>query len=284
MKQEIYLKDWHKIPFNGNQEYEKFVKTQITDKETLENSFNGYKLIFENGKLIKIFDYEDGEYTEKELSENEIGLKLPKYGLNKFYKIVEDELGFHQLGGEVPEGFQIPENDCIVPFQYLGYFDNKDKNFDWIKFRLHLICPIFLNIGMVYIDYTNPNKPVIINRKEVEKADTAYDDDLNKSSEIVFNSIKFSVTEAKTDTSSIGYCGIPEWIQHPQIPLCPKSNKIMKFVCQLEGGVTANRTNVNPKRESWRDFYEVLNFWCGGKLFVFLEPDTKVACYFMQCT
>jgi hypothetical protein len=58
----------------------------------------------------------------------------------------------------------------------------------------------------------------------------------------------------------------------------------MKFLCQLNGGVTAKRTNVEPKNESYIQYYEELNFWGDGDLFVFFEPTSKVACYFIQNT
>lgn len=177
----------------------------------------------------------------------------------------------------------MPDNKCVVPFQYLGYIDNQDKNFSWLPFKIHLTCPIYLNIGNVFLDYTNQNKPTIINREEVKNADTSYDDDLNQNSEIVFNEMKISFIE-DVEFSVTGHSGIPNWIQYPDIPICPKSKKRMKFLCQLNGGVTAKRTNVEPKDEWYRHYYEELNFWGDGDLFVFFEPTSKVACYFIQNT
>lgn len=36
------------------------------------------------------------------------------------YEIVRDENGKHQIGGDIPKDFIIPENEFIAGFQYLG--------------------------------------------------------------------------------------------------------------------------------------------------------------------
>jgi hypothetical protein len=103
--------------------------------------------------------------------------------------------------------------------------------------------------------------------------------------EIIFNAVRFNAKEIDCYGYGLGAAGVPKWIQHPDIPRCPNTNKTMKFLCQLQGkGVTANRTNVTPKDEYYRSYYEELNFWGDGDLFVFFEPESKIACYFIQNT
>lgn len=278
----VFLAGWE-VHLNGDQQCENFIATQITNKATVETLYSGIELVFENDKLIRAYDYEEGSRKVRELKADEIGLEYKEFEENRILQLVEDENGIHQLGGEIPNDFQLPENNCVVPFQYLGFIDNRDKNFSWLPFKVHLICPIYLNIDNIFLDYSNPNNPKIINRDEVEKADTSYDDDLNQTSEIVFNEMKFSFVEEE-EFSGTGHSGLPNWIQYPDIPMCPKSGKRMKFLCQLNGGVTAKRTNVEPKDEWYRHYYEELNFWGDGDLFVFFEPSSKVACYFIQNT
>lgn len=278
----IFLAGWE-VHLNGDQQCENFIATQITSKAIVETLNSGVELVFENDKLLKAFDYEEGNKKERELKVDEVGLEFKEFAENKILQLVEDEDGLHQLGGEIPNDFQLPENNCIVPFQYLGFIDNQDKNLTWLPFKLNLTCPIYLNIGNLFLDYSIPNKPTIINREEVENADTSYEVDLNQTSEIVFNEMRFSFVEDE-EFSGIGHSGLPNWIQYPDIPMCPKSGKRMKFLCQLNGGVTAKRTNVEPKDEWYRHYYEELNFWGDGDLFVFFEPTSKVACYFIQNT
>ena len=278
----IFLAGWE-VYLNGDQQCENFIATQITNKKTVETLYSGIELVFENDKLIRAYDYEEGDRQDRELKADEIGLQYKEFEENRLLQLVENQNGLHQLGGEIPRDFQLPENNCVVPFQYLGFIDNRDNNFSWLPYRVHLTCPIYLNIGNVFLDYSNPNNPTIINREEIENADTSYDADLNPNSEIVFNEMKFSFVE-EDEFSVEGHSGLPNWIQYPDIPMCPKSGKRMKFLCQLNGGVTAKRTNVEPKDEWYRHYYEELNFWGDGDLFVFFEPTSKAACYFIQNT
>ena len=282
MTKSIFLAGWE-VHLNGDQECENFIATQITNEANVKKLSTGIELVFENDRLIKAYDHDDEFKSERELKVDEIGLEFKAFEENKLLQLVKDKDGLHQLGGEMPSDFQHPENSCVVPFQYLGFIDHKDKNFNWLPFRVNLTCPIYLNIGNVFLDYSDPKKPTILNRKEVEKADTSYDDDLDPFSEIVFNEMKCSFVELE-EFSETGHAGLPNWIQGPDIPMCPKSGKRMKFLCQLNGGVSAKRTNVTPKDEYYRRYYEELNFWGDGDLFVFFEPISKVACYFIQNT
>jgi hypothetical protein len=62
----------------------------------------------------------------------------------------------------------------------------------------------------------------------------------------------------------------------------------MKFVCQLnyDLGIKVANTNVTftPEQQYHQETFQTMNFWGDGDLFVFLEPQTKIACYFIQHT
>ncbi|WP_213196347.1 hypothetical protein [Cloacibacterium caeni] len=271
------------IEFNGDEECYQFFKNQMTDEKTAKNFSEYLEFIFENETLKKAFNY-DGEFkTEKLLLKSEIGINIPAINNNPLLNFFENKNGLHQLGGEKPEEFEFPENNCVVPFQYLGFINNSDKNFSWLGNKIHLICPIYLDFDKIYIDYSDPSKPILINREEIDSATTAYDEDLNKNSEIVFRSLKFDLKE-NTEFNEVCHSGIPFWIQYPEYPISPKNNKKMKFVIQINGGLDAERTNVNPKDEFYRHYYENMNFWGDGDLYFFYEPESKVGCYFIQNT
>lgn len=271
-----------------------FLLTQAVDEETAINLPAYIHLTYdENGLLsdANIYYTDDEEEVSEHLIEylnakNAIGkMKYRNWPIHTSYSLVRDKKGIHQIGGELPTDLLIPKNNLIVPFQYLGFIDNKDEAFNWLPFKLHLICPIFLNFEFLFLDYTNPLNPTIINQAEFEQSDTSYEKDLNKETEIVYEVVRFS-TEATNDYGfGVGNAGIPKWIQHPDIPLCPKTNNAMRFLCQSDGdGIKAKRTNVVPHDEFYRNYYEKLNFWGDGELFVFFEPTSKVACYFIQNT
>ena len=59
----------------------------------------------------------------------------------------------------------------------------------------------------------------------------------------------------------------------------------MRFVCQISyPGIPVTRTNIVPKNEYDKYHIQEMDFWGGGELFVFFEPETKIACYIVQNT
>jgi hypothetical protein len=152
-------------------------------------------------------------------------------------QFVQDEKGIHQLGGDIPSHFKIPENEFPGGFQYLGFINQKDKYFDWLPFTLHLICPIFTDFDYLYLHYENPNQPRLIYPTNTADITTAYDE-LSKDSYIIYNRLNFSLAafEGVNEDNQfdvIGLAGKPYWTQAPQLPVSPILKKKMRFVCQL---------------------------------------------------
>lgn len=203
------------------------------------------------------------------------------------YELVRDAAGPHQIGGEKPADFTVPENEFTAGFQYLGYIDNADALFAWLPFRVQLICPIYLDIDAVHLDYTEPNRPRIIHPQDTAAVGTAYDD-LGPDSAVVFEAVKVSAQPSTEidEWSCLGLTGAPDWLQDADIPVCPKSGNPMRFLCQLMsfGGVKTAYTNVQAADAYMQQYFEKLNFWCDGNLYVFIEPDSRVVYYSMQNT
>jgi hypothetical protein len=202
------------------------------------------------------------------------------------YELVRDNKGMHQIGGEVPQSFIIPENEFLAGFQYLGYIDHTDPLFSWLPFRLNLIHPIYTNEYFVYLDYSNPTSPKIIEPKDTASSTSAFDE-IDKNSSIIFEGVKVHLEQKEEidEFESIGICGEPAWLQESEIPKCPKSGKRMKFVCQLGSfsDIKAIDSNVKPT-DGMELYFQNLNFWCDGNLYIFIEPATKTVCYTMQNT
>lgn len=98
----------------------------------------------------------------------------------------------------------------------------------------------------------------------------------------------FIKTEKETDFAGIGHTAVPNWIQYPDIPTCPKSNKTMKLLCQLTydgvDDIKTKLTNVKPEDEWYKQYFENMNFWGDGDLYIFFEPESKVMCFIIQHT
>lgn len=287
-----FFSGWE-VKLDGGPHCEAFLLTQCVDKETALASSTYIQLSFGPDDLLQkgqLF-FDGKEETEGHLYndlqfEKAVGtMKFHPRTPNKVFAFMHDDRGVHQLGGELPPGFQLPAVKLRVPFQYLGYLDNKDEAFAWLPFRLHLICPVFLNISQVFIDYTDPLNPVLLNETELKVTASSYEE-LNSGSRIIFEKVKFSAVPSYERIRGLGHTGVPDWIQFPDIPRCPKTNRVMKFVCQLDSdaGVGVKESNVIPSSGFMASYFEEMNFWGDGNLFVFIEPSSRIACYFIQNT
>ena len=199
------------------------------------------------------------------------------------YEFKRDLNGQHQIGGDQPTSFKMPESRFMTEFQYLGYVDNSDEILNWLPFNLHLICPIYLDIEKVFLDYSNPLAPTLISPVDPETVTSAYED-LNKDSIVIYEAVKVKLEKVDSidEFECIGTVGQPEWLQGSEIPKCPKSGRSMKFLCTLMtfGDIKTKTTNiVSP----YPDFNQ-MTFWGDGNLYVFLEPTEKTVCYFIQNT
>ena len=212
---------------------------------------------------------------------------------HKQKQFVPNKYGLHEFGGEVPNGFEIPENEFLGGFQYLGKISKKDKFLEWLPFDLNLICPIFTDFDAVYLDYTTPTKPLIIYPANTYEITSAYQE-LRTDSKIVYKQSKFSLKDIKginedNEFEIFGIAGKPQPYFEDEpvlIPRCPKTNKKMKFVAQL---FSNDHIEIESKNFSCPDEYEenlfrTLNFWCDGSLLIFIEPSSKVIHYSISNT
>lgn len=153
-----------------------------------------------------------------------------------------------------------------------------------------MICPIFTDFEYIFLDYTNPNEPKIISPVNTSEITSAYDE-LKKDSYIIYHKENFSLKEFKginddNEFDVVAVAGKPHWSQFPNEPVLPKSNKKMKFVCQLmsNGPIKVKEKNFKSDDEYYEKIFSELNFWCDGDLKIFFDPDSKIVCYFIQNT
>jgi hypothetical protein len=283
MKKHLYLVG-SEYDFYNQEQFINFIVSQNTTIETMNSQTFGMELVFENDVLTEAIYYEDRQISTRDRTLNPkfLGTPYSEIHVNKIFRFIENPEGKHQICGELPSDFDFPANDAVVPFQYLGFINNEDSNFAWLPFKIHLTFPIYLNVGEVFMDYSNPQKPEIINIDAVNTEHSSYEQDLNCESVLVFEAVKGDFKEGLSfydeAGNSIGWSGIPSFFQTPHIPKCPKSGKPMRFLCQLIGGSKIARTNVATNEE----VYQKLNFWSDGHLYVFIEPESKVLCYYIR--
>ncbi|SIN66401.1 hypothetical protein [Algoriphagus halophilus] len=285
----VYFAGWE-VEFNNDERNQKFIETQGIDKKTAYSIFSAIELEFEDGKLVRAFDMEEGDKQSRELTEEELGQPFFDAPVHSIFNLEESSDGKSYLGGETPKEFNIPKFDFIAPFQYIGKVSKSDEPFLWLPFDLHLTAPLFLELDKIFLDYTDPMNPRVLDLEELKKTESPFGN-LKSDSEIVFQKKYFRGRKSNyigddMEESVMGHTGVPSWIQFPDIPSCPKSKKTMKFVMQLRSttGIQTERSNVVPSNDGLQRYLEKLNFAADGDLFVFFEPESKVACFLIQNT
>lgn len=279
-----YFAGWE-VLLNGDDNCRAWMQTQCVDKGTAMLAYSAIELTFKNEVLTKVIVLEEGEDMGSPDDAAVGTMRYEPIQPHTVYSFIPNDAGLHQTGGPTPAGFTLPECDCAVPFQYIGLISNQDSAFNWLPFDVHLSCPVCLNMDKVYLDYTDPEKPLVINRAEVESY--GYNDShLNKDSKIEFPATKFSAELATELDGPLGHSGVPTWMQAPQMPRCPKTGNLMKFLCQLKSdSIIKIDSGINIYDEQYIALSaEQLNFWSSGDLYVFFEPTAKTACYIIQHT
>jgi hypothetical protein len=291
------------------------IATHSTTEEVASCIDNSMMLLYENNTLVKAIN------TGKKFSKRKIKeITLPTGFENVRYTEIQnypfnmrvaskDSISY--LGGNKPDELIMP-NFGVVSFQYLGFISENEQIFKGKGWNLDLIFPIYSNVEKVFIDYSDPLRPSVLNTAELEKATTSHDDYINSHTKIDYlkKKIEFykpvnKIQRRVFDSSSLA--GIPNWIQNAYIPHCPKSGNRMDFLMQI-GPILASATSIIksniklPNAEGVapiskneqidvdyienlkKNYYEKMNFWGDGTLYIFFEPETKVVCYFIQNT
>ncbi|GAB3924759.1 hypothetical protein [Mucilaginibacter myungsuensis] len=280
------------VALDGSEECNASLRTLCVEQAVAKTTELYLELTFKDnllhsGRVIN----EEEEITEGDLWEyinipGAIG-KLSYLPLepNLVYGFSTDRNGLHQFGGKAPDDLVVPNGQSAVSFQYLGFLSNSDKAFSWLPFTIHLVCPLYLNFELLYLDHSDPFHPVVINTEELARWDTSYNE-LDADSYIEYDVLRFSTKRKGLTEGGIGHTGIPVWIQNRVIPRCPKTNRTMRFLCQIgnEIDLPVVKSNVIINSDINRILFEKMNFWGDGDLYIFFEPEAKTVCYYIQHT
>jgi hypothetical protein len=279
----IYLSGFEN-PFQDRNHLTNFIVSQrIIKKFANQNLVTNSKLTFEDNKLTKYEYISEGVVTHiLELNPEIIGMPLPNSKEQSPSIIEFSENGWHTMGGKYPENFHEPDHNGIMPLVYVAKISNKDPMFTWLPFDLNVAFPIYAHVGAMYFDYSNPEKPIIINAHEFNAEHSNYEPHISKNSIIEFESAKFNFVHSNSiineDGSCFGHAGMPSFSQTNPLPVNPKSGQLMPFVCQLFSGVKMKNCDIIVKEEYYKKDLQALNFWSDAWLAIYFEPDTKVMC------
>ena len=271
----------NEVLLDNSKEGIEILKAQAIDKDLFQYQFMALELLFKDDKLSEINNFFDGEKETYKPESTDPTFTYQNIEPNNIFSFDTINEGENYLGGDFPEELTLPEGNFKTGFTYIGKFSNKDEHLKWLPFDLHLFHPILSSIQL-FIDYSNPLYPQIINKAELEETSPDIEG-INQDSKIIFEKTSFKLEETKHMEPDLN-AGIPSWVQYPEIPECPKSGKTMKFLCQIEKGPKTIETNINFKDDYYNNYIEHMNFISDGYLCVFFQPESKVACLFTQCT
>jgi len=274
-----YIAGWE-IDYDDSKEFKKILLTQGINEsgfEFFKSVQSATEMIIKNDTVVKTITHSDKDSESEKIK---VRLPITDWVDRQVFLLSKDSNGNHKIGGDCPTDFKIPYHDNLkTPFVFIGTIDTSDTKFDWINLpRLDIIYPIYeCNFG-VFLDYSDSSNPKIINPDTFE--DSWFDDSIKGVDKVVFKEQMFSV---KAELDSQNYednqdsnliCGVPLWYQAPEIPTCPKTGKLMRFVCTINSDSSIDLKNSNGIENL--PFGDYLVFGDHGNLYVFYHPDSKI--------
>ena len=254
------------------------------------------KLVYHKGYLTAVKEIDALNNINIDLNAKLRNQKYAEIPRRRIHYMLNSTMESHSHFGEDEfHAFSMPVSELInSPFQVIGKLSQKEPIFTWLPFEeFFLTYPLFTEImGCLYLDYSNPTSPEVyavdyeINYPHGEIAV----DRLHKfqKTNIAIRSIKDLNEEQDLDFDHwyIGITGVPFWIQHAEIPKCPKTGKRMKFICQINSmdSIKVTQSDILNERIPFVEMHTSLSFWGSGTLFVFIEPESKIVGYLIQNT
>lgn len=284
-----YLAGWE-VNFEDTEEAKRFLQTHAVDRKGFE-FFKAVNFALElkvtNEGKIACFEYQPGGNVEKKADD----IRLPdiEWEEHRVFFLKKSLEGRHVVGGEKPPSLELPRHPNLKTcFQYIGCIDGTDPYFQWVKIsKLHILFPVYECSFGIYLDWNEPNRPIVLNPETFDPA--WWGGSVEGYENVVFELTRYSSTpevdmkpfENATTPDDILVCGVPIWIQYPEIPVCPKSNETMKYVCAINSDCEIRiKEGCQTKNLPFSDEY--LCFGDYGKLYVFYHPDSKIMHVHMQ--
>ncbi len=294
-----YISEWT-INLNSENEFRDLINTQGIFKDEFsakrKTPSTSLQLRYDDDYLTQIRYIDVLNDSEIELSNSAKSFRYFENKKNRINFLIPTKKETNSFIGEDGTlNFTAPKSNLIeVPFQTIAKISSKDKPFEWLPFDdFYITYPLFTGLGeFLFLDYIEPLSPKLIgDYKNIEypfgKMDPA---GIHK-----FNRINLSMKSIKnlSEDEDLGFeywyagiSGIPFWIQHPDIPKCPKTGNLMRFVCQIKTleSVKVGQSNLKSEEDYFAQYTKYLRFWESGTLYVFMEPKSKVVGLIIQDT
>jgi hypothetical protein len=267
--------------------YQEYIENQSISKELMKNIQYGTEIIVDNDKVVEVYEYNYGRRIDKvahiPCMINSSRIDLEK---NSLFTIRKSEKAESYLGGKKPDHVILPYLNDEIYFQYFGKLNKDEFPNKLLSFDLHLIAPIYDSFDKIYLDYSNELSPKVLNSESLNISRTF--EVVNSNSEIIYQKSPIKFEKGGSIRYSIGNTGVPSWIQNAEYPICPKTEDKMTFLiafdmCESKEEINLEYTSFKRDEDSER-YFKNLDFWGCGSVYIFINPKTKVVCYFLQNT
>lgn len=246
--------------------------------EVFKNVQTALKMEIEEKKAVKIYEYAldvNNEPLEELVAEN-FALPLTEWEDHNLFFLEKNTQGRHVIGGKKPEDLIIPNHEALkTNFQYIGSIDCAEPFLSWLGMnKLHIVYPPYeCNYHGIYLDYSDPYRPEILNPETFD--DSWYAPGKEQIGDVEFIETRFAVTEEADikrmlDKDDLWFCGVPLWLQSAEVPLCPKTNEIMRFVCTIRSDRTIKLVNKAKHVDDYLIFGDY------GWLYIFFHPGSRI--------
>ncbi len=287
----IYTLGWE-IPTKKNEDYKKFVTAHRISKADFENPEKNLfysQLDYQNDQLSKISYFENGILAKERKIKSRLFFEKLRYfestiNTIKSFRICSVKTDSFLGGTPTDKKFQYPKSENIkTPFQHIAELKINDKSISSTGKKINLVYPLFSIIDLLFLDYSNPNKPTIFNDNKDMVLDYIYGI-IPDNQELIFEKNYLEQTSKNRDIRQDDLIlGIPDWVQEPIIPISPVTKKPMKFLCQITTNkkIRTIKNTIRTQYDYFEKDNEYLNFG-DGNLYAFHEEKTNLICLFTQ--
>lgn len=261
------------LDVTSHEAMDRFIRTQAIDVESftfLSKLIPTTEMREVSPDLFDIYEHQRG--FAHRVAEG-ICITNIKWPIRRIFFLNRDPQGRHRLGGLPPQGLILPTSDALETcFQFIGMLDGTDPYFEWLGVpELPLIYPLYEHNEGIFLDWSDLMRPIILNPQTF--SDDWMDPEETGWEEVLFDEVRYSVGGLYAEDAPIG--GVPIWLQEPAIPVCPRSDKPMRFVCAIPSN-KAVRIMQGHEGENLPFADEFLCFADEGTLYIFYQPLTKI--------
>jgi hypothetical protein len=232
---------------------------------------------------------------------------------------VPDPNGPSQFGGAPPPGFVMPKASFKSGYHYIGRLSRTEPGLERWKEDIHLIYPMFLDHHpSLFLDVEDPLAPKLFDLQVCRRVklwdgggsygpdEATFFTEIRESDEIASLFAVEAAVQYKSEAyrrvllneddvvgDDIRNCNAsyPIWLQAPEIPICPRTGKVMDFIGQfLPGNLPEDLPIVEQARRELKEFYfdwyfSGLSFWGGNEsAYIFGCPEGSSICIHPQST